>query len=106
MNAAPWQCKLRPSRLARGLQGAWLVLAVTAVLLLTLPVSGWPIKLAMIGLLLAEGWRNHWRPTQPLRWWLMKDNMQPAASARRITDGVRLTATGPKAASRTRGWRT
>ncbi|MDH1088126.1 protein YgfX [Pantoea brenneri] len=92
MNAAPWQCKLRPSRLARGLLGVWLGVTVTALLLLTLPVSGWLIKLAMIGLLLAEGWRNHrrlsqrrgslqresaqiwcwqgtrWRPTQPLRW--------------------------------------
>ena len=92
MHAAPWQCELQPSRLARGLLVCWLVMAVTGVLQLTLPASGWLIKLVITGLLLAEGWRNYrrltqrcgplqresaqiwcwqgarWRPVQPLRW--------------------------------------
>ncbi|MGK3141795.1 protein YgfX [Pantoea sp. C2G6] len=90
MNAVRWQCKLRPSRLARGLQYAWLVAAMTGVLLL--PLSGGLIKGGIILLLLAEGGCNYrrlrqrhgllqresahcwiwqgkrWRPLQPLRW--------------------------------------
>lgn len=90
MNAARWQCNLQPSRLARGLLGAWLVVALAGVLLL--PDSGGLIKLAIAGLMLAEGghtyrrlsqrrgslqresaqiwcWQGErWRPTQSLRW--------------------------------------
>ena len=92
MIAARWQCKLRPSRLARGCLCAWLVAAVPGVILMTLPVGGWLIKTPVILLMLAEGWRcyrrlirrhgtlqresvhcwiwqgKRWRPTQPLRW--------------------------------------
>jgi toxin CptA len=92
MLAARWQCKLRPSRLACGLACAWLIAAVTGVVVLTLPAGGWLVKAPMILLLLAEGWRSvwrlfqrqgtlqresvhcwswqgkRWRPTQPLRW--------------------------------------
>ena len=92
MNAARWQCKLRPSCLARRVLCAWLVAAVAGVVLLTLPVGGWLLKGGIILLLLAEGWRcyrrlirrhgtlqresvhcwiwqgKRWRPTQPLRW--------------------------------------
>ena len=92
MIAARWQCKLRPSRLARGCLCAWLVAAVPGVMLMTLPVGGWLIKTPVILLMLAEGWRcyrrlirrhgilqresvhcwiwqgKRWRPTQPLRW--------------------------------------
>lgn len=120
MTAAPWQCKLRPSRLACAILCAWLLAAVTGVLMMPLPVGGWLIKTPVILLLLAEGWLSvwrliqrhgglqregpqcwiwqgkRWRPTQPLRWlpigvlmvarsgngatlrwWLMRDNMQP-----------------------------
>ena len=92
MIAARWQCKLRPSRLARGCLCAWLVAAVPGVMLMTLPEGGWLIKTPVILLMLAEGWRcyrrlirrhgilqresvhcwiwqgKRWRPTQPLRW--------------------------------------
>ncbi|MCX3307440.1 hypothetical protein ORN12_00185 [Pantoea vagans] len=92
MIAARWQCKLRPSQLARGCLCAWLVAAVPGVMLMTLPVGGWLIKTPVILLMLAEGWRcyrrlirrfgtlqrenvhcwiwqgKRWRPTQPLRW--------------------------------------
>ena len=92
MIAARRQCKLRPSRLARGCLCAWLVAAVPGVILMTLPVGGWLIKTPVILLMLAEGWRcyrrlirrhgtlqresvhcwiwqgKRWRPTQPLRW--------------------------------------
>ena len=92
MIAARWQCKLRPSRLARGCLCAWMVAAVPGVMLMTLPVGGWLIKTPVILLMLAEGWRcyrrlirrhgtlqresvhcwiwqgKRWRPTQPLRW--------------------------------------
>lgn len=92
MIAARWQCKLRPSRLARGCLCAWLVAAVPGVMLMTLPECGWLIKTPVILLMLAEGWRcyrrlirrhgilqresvhcwiwqgKRWRPTQPLRW--------------------------------------
>lgn len=92
MIAARWQCKLRPSRLARGCLCAWLVAAVPGVMLMTLLVGGWLIKTPVILLILADGWRcyrrlirrhgilqresvhcwiwqgKRWRPTQPLRW--------------------------------------
>ncbi|WP_337011891.1 protein YgfX [Pantoea sp. AS142] len=92
MIAARWQCKLRPSRLARGILCAWLVAAVTGVALMTPPVGGWLIRGPIILLLLTEGgysfrrlnqrhgplqresvhcwlWQGkRWRPTQPLRW--------------------------------------
>jgi len=71
---------------------AWLVAAVTGVVLMTLPAGGGLIRSAIILLLLTEGWRSYrrlnqrygmlqresvycwiwqekrWRPTQPLRW--------------------------------------
>ena len=92
MIVARWQCKLRPSRLACGCLCAWLVAAVPGVMLMTLPVGGWLIKMLVILLMLTEGWRcyrrlirrhgtlqresvhcwiwqgKRWRPTQPLRW--------------------------------------
>ncbi|MSE17846.1 hypothetical protein GKC49_22905, partial [Pantoea agglomerans] len=65
MLAARWQCKLRPSRLACGLVCAWLIAAVTGVVLMTLPAGGWLVKAPIILLLLAEGWRSVWRLIQP-----------------------------------------
>lgn len=64
MIAAPWQCELRPSRLAYGLLCAWLVAAITGVGLLTLPAETWLLKSAIILLLLAEGWQRYRRLTQ------------------------------------------
>ncbi|MGD9425822.1 protein YgfX [Pantoea sp. NSTU24] len=92
MIAAPWQCELRPSRLAHGLLCGWLMAAVTGIGLLTLPADVWLIKSAVILLLLTEGWQHYrrlaqrrgvlqresmhcwiwqgkrFRPVQPLRW--------------------------------------
>ncbi|WP_313654838.1 protein YgfX [Pantoea sp.] len=64
MIAAPWQCELRPSRLAYGLLCAWLVAAITGVGLLRLPAETWLLKSAIILLLLAEGWQRYRRLTQ------------------------------------------
>lgn len=92
MSAAPWQCELRPSRLACALLCAWLVAAIAGLLQLTLPADASLFKGATILLLLAEGARSYrrllqrrgvllresihcwiwqgtrWRPVQPLRW--------------------------------------
>ena len=64
MNAAPWQCELRPSRLAYGLLCAGLAAAVMGTALLTLPVGEGLFNGAVMLLLLAEGWQSYRRLTQ------------------------------------------
>jgi len=92
VNAAPWQCKLRPSRQARLLQGVFAIGALLLVAGAPLPAAGWLIKLPLMlwmmresrqqqrrlaqrqGLLQIKGddsWRwqgVRWRIAAPIRW--------------------------------------
>ncbi|MEZ3500601.1 protein YgfX [Pantoea sp. KPR_PJ] len=92
MNAAPWHCKLRPSRLARMLHGAFTAGALLMVATAPLPALFWLIKMPLLLLTFREGvqqqrrlaqrqgilqrksdgsWRwqgVQWRITAPIRW--------------------------------------
>ncbi|MGP4129654.1 protein YgfX [Pantoea tagorei] len=92
MNAAPWQCKLRPSRLARLLHGVLASGALLIVAAAPLPAFFWLIKLPLLLLMLREcrqqqcrlaqrrgmlqhksddSWRwqgGRWRIAGPIRW--------------------------------------
>lgn len=64
MNAAPWQCKLRPSRLARVLHGALLAGALLIVAGAPLPARCWLIKIPLLLLMMREGWQQQRRLAQ------------------------------------------
>lgn len=92
MNAAPWQCKLRPSRQARLLHGALASGALLIVASAPLPALFWLIKIPLLLLMLHEyrqqqrrlmqrrgmlqhksddSWRwqgARWRISGPIRW--------------------------------------
>ena len=58
MNAAPWQCKLRPSRQARLLHGALASGALLIVASVPLPAWCWLIKIPLLLLMLRENGRQ------------------------------------------------
>ncbi|MDT0175828.1 protein YgfX [Enterobacter sp. BRE11] len=64
MNAAPWQCKLRPSRQARLLHGALTSGALLIVASAPLPAACWLIKIPLLLLMLRECWQQQRRLTQ------------------------------------------
>lgn len=92
MNAALWQCKLRPSRQARLLHGALASGALLIVASAPLPAWFWLIKIPLLLLMLRENRRHqqqlaqrrgtlqhksdgswrwqeaHWRISGPIRW--------------------------------------
>ncbi|WP_276725830.1 protein YgfX [Pantoea septica] len=58
MNAAPWHCKLRPSRQARLLHGALASGALLIVASAPLPATFWLIKIPLLLLMLRENGRQ------------------------------------------------
>jgi len=92
VNAVPWQCKLRPSRQARALHGAFSLGALLLVAGAPLPAVCWLIKLPLLLLIMRESrqqqrrlaqrrgmlqiksdgsWRwlgVRWRIAAPIRW--------------------------------------
>ncbi|RPD98932.1 hypothetical protein BBB56_14560 [Candidatus Pantoea deserta] len=92
MHAGPWHCKLRPSRQARLLHGAFVAGALAIVAGAPLPALCWLIKAPLLWLMLREGrqqqqrlaqrrgllqckndgsWRwqgVRWRVAAPIRW--------------------------------------
>ncbi|WP_311790443.1 MULTISPECIES: protein YgfX [Pantoea] len=64
MNAAPWQCKLRPSRQARLLHGVFAAGALLIVASAPLPALFWLIKIPILLLMMRESLRQQRRLAQ------------------------------------------
>jgi len=88
VNAAPWQCKLRPSRQARLLHGALASGALLIVASAPLPALFWLIKIPLLLLMLHEYRQQQRRLTQRRGMLQHKSKLETTAGAGRARAGA------------------